>query len=150
MARAPGVRWTREHFLIALNLYCKLPFGKLHKGNPIIIDVAEKMGRTPSSLAMKLCNFASLDPVQQARGIRGLTGATVEDREMWNEFHERTTTLAPESEQLLHDLFTQDQNAELDFLHRDRVRVDRKPPLPPTGSTEMERTVRARRGQQFF
>ncbi len=150
MARAPGVRWTREHLLIALNLYCKLPFGKLHKGNPIIIDVAEKMGRTPSSLAMKLCNFASLDPVQQARGIRGLPGASAEDRGMWNEFHARTTTLAPESEQLLHDLFTKDQMAELDFLHRDKVRVDRKPSLPPSGPTETERTVRARRGQQFF
>ena len=63
MAKAPAVKWTREHFLIALNLYCKLPFGKLHNGNPIIMEVAEKMGRTPNSLAMKLCNFAALDPV---------------------------------------------------------------------------------------
>ena len=63
MAKAPAVKWTREHRLIALNLYCKLPFGKLHKDNPIIKEVAAKMGRTPSSLAMKLCNFASLDPV---------------------------------------------------------------------------------------
>jgi len=81
MAKAPNVPWTREHFLIALNLYCKLPFGKLHKGNPLIIEVAQKMGRTPSSLAMKLCNFASLDSVQQARGIKGLAGATKQDRE---------------------------------------------------------------------
>ena len=29
MSKAPGVKWTREHFLIALNLYCKLPFGQL-------------------------------------------------------------------------------------------------------------------------
>ena len=54
MAKASSVAWTREHFLIALNLYCKLPFGKLHKGNKLIIEVAQKMGRTPSSLAMKL------------------------------------------------------------------------------------------------
>jgi hypothetical protein len=44
MAKAPAVNWTREHFLIALNLYCKLPFGKLHKGNPIIMDTAARMG----------------------------------------------------------------------------------------------------------
>src|SRR5687768_1656515 len=105
MAKAPAVKWTREHFLMALNLYCKLPFGKLHKGNPIIIEVAGKMGRTPSSLGMKLCNFASLDPVQQARGIKGLQGATVEDRRMWAEFQGDLTTLAPASEQMLHDLF---------------------------------------------
>jgi len=35
----------------------------------MIIEVAQKLGRTPSSLAMKLCNFASIDPVQNARGI---------------------------------------------------------------------------------
>ena len=72
------MKWTREHLLIALNLYCKLPFGKLHKGNPIIVETALKMGRTPSSLAIKLCNLAHLDPVQRARGIKwrfaGLNG----------------------------------------------------------------------------
>ena len=76
MPRAPSVKWTRAHLLIALNLYCKLPFGRLHRNNPIIVQVAEKMGRTPNSLAMKLCNFASLDPVQKARGIKGLAGAS--------------------------------------------------------------------------
>jgi len=70
MPKAPSVKWTREHFLVALNLYCKLPFGKLYKGNPLIIEVAEKMGRTASSLAMKLSNFASLDPVLAASTVR--------------------------------------------------------------------------------
>jgi len=139
------VPWTREHFLIALNLYCKLPFGKLHKGNPIIIEVAQKMGRTPSSLAMKLCNFASLDPVQQARGKKGLPGATKRDREMWNEFQHGLNTLAPDSEQLLHDLFTEDENSEVDFLQRDKVKL-----ITPTGPTETQATVKVRRGQQFF
>lgn len=145
MAKAPPVKWTREHFLIALNLYCKLPFGKLHKGNPIIIETAEKLGRTPNSLAMKLCNFAALDPVQQARGIRGLPGATKQDREMWDEFHSHLSTLGTESEELLHDLFTHDETKEVDFLARDKVRL-----VAPTGPTESQATVKVRRGQQFF
>jgi len=41
---------TREHFLIALNLYCKLPFGRFDRTNRLVIEVAAKMGRTPSSL----------------------------------------------------------------------------------------------------
>ncbi|MGH8507071.1 MAG: HNH endonuclease [Stenotrophobium sp.] len=151
MVKSPNVPWTREHFLIALNLYCKLPFGKLHKGNPLIIEVAGKMGRTPSSLAMKLCNFASLDPVQQARGIKGLVGATRLDKEMWHSFQGQVETLASESEQLLHDLFTQDNNIELDFLRRDRVRLEPSRKLiAPTGPTEASVVVKARRGQQFF
>src|ERR1051325_4500660 len=151
MPKAPAVKWTREHFLIALNLYCKLPFGQLHRGNPIIREVAEKMGRTANSLAMKLCNFASLDPVQRARGIRGLPGATKQDRAMWAEFHQRLGMLAPESEEMLHDLFTRDDAKEVDFLERDRVRLERTRELViPTGPTEAQATVRVRRGQQFF
>jgi putative restriction endonuclease len=150
MPKAPAVKWTREHFLIALNLYCKLPFGKLHKGNPLIIDVAEKMGRTPSSLAMKLSNFASLDPVLAARGIKGLDGATKQDRAMWAEFRGDLATLAPESEELLHDLFTSDESKEVDFLQRDRVRLEPSTRIPPSGPTEKLSLVKQRRGQQFF
>ncbi len=145
MKRAAAVKWTREHFLVALNLYCKLPFGQLHRRNPIIVEAAAKMGRSANSLAMKLCNFASLDPVQQARGIRGLPGATKQDRAMWNEFHENLPVLAPESESLLHDLFTRDEAKEVDLLSRDKIRL-----VAPTGPTEATANVKVRRGQQFF
>ena len=144
MAKAAAVKWTREQFLIALNLYCKLPFGKLHKSNRIIVETAAKMGRTPNSLAMKLCNFASLDPVQR-RGVRGLPGATKQDKAMWIEFQAHTETLGVESEQLLHDLFTHDETKEVDLLTRDQVRL-----TAPDGPTEIQATVKVRRGQQFF
>jgi putative restriction endonuclease len=134
-----------------LNLYGKLPFGKFDKGNAVIIDVATRMGRTPSSLAMKLSNLASLDPVQQARGIRGLSGASKQDREMWNEFQSNLNDLGPESEQLLHDLFTTDNDREVDFLQRDKVRLERSRNLmAPSGPTEATANVKVRRGQQFF
>ena len=147
----PSERWTREETLIALNLYCKLPFGKLHRRNHIIIEVAEKMRRTPSSLAMKLCNFAALDPVQRARGIKGLSNASKQDRLVWDEFQLHVAELGTKSEQLLHDLFTQDDDKEVDFLSRDEVRLERPVNLvAPTGPTEGRATVRIRRGQQFF
>jgi hypothetical protein len=151
MAKSLSVKWTREHALIALNLYFKLPFGKFDEGNPVIVQVAQKMGRTPGSLAMKLSNLASLDPVQRARGIRGLSGASNQDRAMWTEFQEKIDTLGPESEQLLHDLFTSDNLKEVDFLQRGKVRLEpSKVPVAPTGPTEVRTTVKVRRGQQFF
>ncbi len=150
MDKAPSVKWTREHFLIALNLYGKLPFGKLHKGQPLIKEVAAKMGRTANSLAMKLCNFASLDPVLQARNIKGLPGATKQDRAMWLEFRTNTASLGVESETLLHDLFTKDEMTELDLLGRDRVRFEVPRFTTPVGPTEKLGTVKQRRGQQFF
>jgi hypothetical protein len=59
---AKGRTWSRDELVVAMNLYCKLPFGQLHQRNPVIIALAEKLGRTPGSVAMKLCNLASLDP----------------------------------------------------------------------------------------
>lgn len=145
MAKAPPVKWTREHTLIALNLYCKLPFSKFTNKNPIIIEVAAKMGRNTNSLAMKLCNFASLDPVHRARGVKGLEGASNQDKAMWKEFHENIPILGEQSEQLLHDLFTHDEAKEVDFLARDKVRL-----VAPSGPTETQATTKVRRGQQFF
>ncbi|NOS99202.1 MAG: HNH endonuclease [Phycisphaerales bacterium] len=151
MSGAPSVKWTREHSLIALNLYCKLPFGSFDRDNAVVKDVATRMGRTSNSLAMKLANLASLDPVQRARGIKGLQGASRQDRDMWREFHAELATLAPESEQLLHDLFTKDERREVDFLQRDKVRLEPSRRLSaPIGPTESTATVRVRRGQQFF
>jgi len=149
--RTPSVKWTREQTLIAINLYCKLPFGKLHKTNPIIVGVAEKMGRTASSLGMKLCNLASLDPVQKARGIAGLAGASRQDQEMWDEFQSNVKTLGPESEQLLDDLFNLDAEQEIDVQQHDQIQIQRSRQISkPSGSTERVATVRVRRGQQFF
>jgi putative restriction endonuclease len=148
--KSPQVKWTREHLLIALNVYRKLLFGQFDQRNPLVIQVATKMGRTPSSLAMKLSNLASLDPIQTARGIKGLTGASRQDRAMWDEFQSDLNRFGPESEQMLHDLFTKDDSAEVDFLQRDKVRLERPRLIAPSGPTEKEQTVRVRRGQQFF
>ncbi|MBU0754654.1 MAG: HNH endonuclease [Planctomycetes bacterium] len=150
MVHAPSVGWTREHLLMALNLYCKLPFGRLHRLNPIIIEVAGRMKRSPNSLAMKLCNFASLDPVQSARGIKGLPAVSKQDRLVWDEFQADPAKFGVESEELLHDLFTKDNNVELDFLHQDKVRVEPELRFTPAGPTETKAMVRIRRGQQFF
>ncbi len=42
--------------------------------------------RTPSAIAMRLSNFASLDPLLQERGIRGLAGISDDARRLWHEF----------------------------------------------------------------
>jgi putative restriction endonuclease len=151
MPKSPSVKWTREHLLIALNLYCKLPFGQLHRHNHIIIEVAAKMGRTASSLSMKLCNFAALDPIQKARGIRGLSGATKQDQAIWSEFKENISVLGPTSEQLLHDLLIQDQSKEVDLLESNKIQIKSSFQTERSDRpTESKVTVNARRGQQFF
>ena len=82
-----SIRWTKKQLKLAFNLYCQLPFGKLHKGNKEIIELAGLIGRSPSALAMKLCNIASLDPAITSSGRSGLGNASALDREVWDEFH---------------------------------------------------------------
>jgi putative restriction endonuclease len=137
-----GVPWTRAHLLAAMHLYCITPFGRLHEGNPAIIALAAAMGRTPGSLAMKLTNLASLDPAQQARGIKGLSGASAADRQIWDEFQADWNRLVDESATALEELG-----------HRIAVPLGRVGPPdepPPAGSTTRVTTVTARRGQDFF
>lgn len=77
--------WSRPELLVAFALYCQLPFGKLHARNPIIVECADAIGRSPSALAMKLANIASLDPSITRTGRTGLSGASASDRLMWEE-----------------------------------------------------------------
>jgi putative restriction endonuclease len=74
--------WTREEVLVAFNLYCRTPFGRLHARNPEIVRIANQLGRTPSALAMKCCNLASFDPVLRERGIKGLSKTSALDSEI--------------------------------------------------------------------
>lgn len=88
--------WTRDQLKLAFHYYCQTPFGKLHNRNPEIIELAHLIGRTPSALAMKLSNFASLDPSITDTGRSGLKGASNLDREIWNEFQSDWERLAVE------------------------------------------------------
>lgn len=97
-------RWSRKELLVAFNIYCKTPFGKLHSRNPEIVRVAAVLGRTPSSLAMKLVNFASLDPSITSTGRTGLGNASRADKAIWDEFNEDWESLAVESEFHLNNL----------------------------------------------
>jgi putative restriction endonuclease len=92
--------WTREEILLALNLYIKTPFGRLHKGNPDVIALAQVIGRTPSSVALKLVNLASLDPDLKARGIKGASNASKLDKAVWDEFFQQSEETYYESEVL--------------------------------------------------
>lgn len=93
--------WTREELILAFNLYLKLPFGKMHRSNPDIIHLAQLMDRTPSSVSMRLTNFAAVDPFHQARGIKGMTGGIKQVQPIWDEFNQNRDELLFQSEKIL-------------------------------------------------
>lgn len=132
--------WTREELILAMNLYCKLPFGRLHSRNPAVIGLAKLIGRTPSSVAYKLVNLASLDPSLQARGIKGASNASKLDKEIWEEFYHNWDILPYESEKLLAQ-FKNESLEEPSLI--DEVGY-------PTEGKTREQLVQARVNQNFF
>ena len=131
--------WTREELIVAINLYCKLPFGKLHKGNPEIILIANLLGRTPSSVAWKLVNFASFDPSLKARGIKGASNASNLDKQIWNEFYNNWESLSYESEKM----FAKLQNKSIEQT----INI---PEFELPEGKVREQVIKARVNQSFF
>jgi len=136
-------RWTRDELIPALSLYCRLPFGQLHASQPDIAAMAARMVRTPASVSMKLCNFASMDPELTARGIKGLEGASALDREVWDEFYGRWEVLA--------EAVSDEQETAFILLPASEGKKAKdRPALTPPTLTESRASVKVRRGQAFF
>ena len=131
--------WTKEQTIVALNLYCNIPFNKATNNNPQIIKVAKLLGRSASSVKMKVGNFGSFDPELKKRGIVGLANASKLDKEIWEYYSDKWDLLAYDSyliEQKLSSGTEKDKSiAEIDTF--------------PIG-IEQERIVRTRVNQQFF
>ena len=96
--------WTRQQLLVAFALYCRMPFGRLHAKNPEIVRIANAINRTPSALAMKLVNIASLDPEITDTGRSGLKNASTDDRAMWDEMQDDWGRFAVESDRATREL----------------------------------------------
>ncbi|MEQ9437919.1 MAG: HNH endonuclease [Cyclobacteriaceae bacterium] len=132
--------WTREELILAINLYCKIPFGKLHRGNPEIIKLSELIGRSANSVAFKLVNFASLDPSLQARGIKGAANVSKLDKVIWDEFYNNWEELPYQSEKL---------RAEFENIPIEQLSQIEENELPVEGKVR-EQTVKVRVNQSFF
>jgi len=132
--------WSREESIIAFNLYCKIPFTKIYYKHPDIIALARLLRRTPSAVALKLVNYARLDPDLQKRNISGMKHGSKRDEEIWNEFYGNSEALAYESEVLLagykKELVEKTAHIDIDDL--------------PAEGKEREALIKTRVNQSFF
>jgi putative restriction endonuclease len=143
---SPGKRWSEDETKLALYLYFQLPFGQLHSGNPEIQKLAGTLGRTNSSVAMKLCNFASLDPKITSSGRKGLQGASAQDRKVWAQFNDDWTGQVEDVERVWNVSNEEEGDEPL------RLRDNATPFAfePYDGPSVTEATIRRRVGQGFF
>ena len=130
--------WTRQELIIAFNLYCKLSFGQYHQSNKEIIELSKILHRTPSSVSLKLCNFARFDPALRKRGLKGMMHGSKLDEVVWNEFNNNWDELAYQSEVALAELKGQAKGNLMSHIEE----------LPE--GKERAAVVKARVNQSFF
>jgi hypothetical protein len=143
-----GDDWSRDETILALYLYCQIPFSKTKAGNPEVIKLAALLGRTPASIARKLGNFGAFDPLLAKQGISGLTHTGKAARLIWEEFNNRWEALVEQSGLLLASLA---QGAPR--LENPRMTVGPSEETiiaPPDGPSERIARVSVRLFQSFF
>lgn len=135
-----GSPWSKDELILALYLYCQIPFARTKVSNKEVIRLAKLLGRTPSSVARKLGNFGAFDPLLAERAIGGLPHASKLDRQVWNEFLGQWDNLVRESRRLL------------ELKKADFVEPSEQAPIIslPEGPTEKAATVLVRLYQSFF
>lgn len=133
--------WTKDELILAFALYLKLPFGKMHRNTPEIIELAGIINRTPSAVAMRLTNFASLDPYHLERGVKGLTGGISICQPIWDEFIHNKEELIYKSELLLAERQNQPIEQKYARILQDTIELK--------GQTK-ERLVKTRVNQSVF
>jgi len=135
-----GTLWTREELILALDLYCRIPFKKTKANNPEVVQLAELLKRSPASVARKLGNFGSFDPALRQQQVTGLVHTGKLDREIWDEFNNDWNRLVLEARRLRDML---EYARQLPEATGDEIEL-------PQGASEREAVRRTRVHQTFF
>lgn len=143
-----GTDWSHDDLVLALYLYCQIPFAQTKASNAEVIQLARFLGRTPSSVARKLGNFGAFDPLLAQKGIVGLSHYSKGDKQVWKEFYQRWDALVEKVQRLLAE-----RSEKAPFVAVPEVEST-APLLPdlsfPTGPTVQPRLVLTRLCQSFF
>lgn len=129
---AAGKPWTRPELMLAIELYCRTPFGRIHQRNPEIIALATALDRTPGSVGLKMVNFAALDETIEQKGMSNVSNA---DREIWSEFFQAPAAFLDRVESVRQTEYSLPEPVER-FELREGI--------------DVEYTAKGRRNQDFF
>lgn len=135
-----GIDWTHEEHMLAFHLYNDIPFGTIHTKNPKLVWLAALLGRKVDSISMKLGNLARLDPIHQARGVKGLQRGAKGEKVVWEEFTSNPETFVLRAEEALAARFGGNLAEVADIETND---------LPKAG-LERDAIIKIRVNQSFF
>src|SRR5438034_11705761 len=87
-----GAKWSKEEMILALALY-KTPGVLPDKKHPKVIELSKLIGRTRSSVSLRLANFRAIE----SEGVHGMSHSPLLAREVWQEFQSRKQMLDEEA-----------------------------------------------------
>lgn len=127
----PRRLWTREELILTLSVYFQLPFGRLNHSTPEVRELAQLIGRTENSAALRLVNFAACDPYIINSGRTGMVSGRTVCMPIWEEFYNDRERLFSEAQvikaSLLHKSVEETlQLTDNDLEGRERTTVIRQ------------------------
>lgn len=104
--------WTDDEMILVLDLYFKLPFGRLNRRTHEVKELAKLIRRTDSSVAFRLVNYAACDPYILETGRHGMDAGRGKCLPYWNEYAHKKELLflkAQEIKARLHNITLEEQ-----------------------------------------
>lgn len=110
------MEWSREQEIVALYMYCLIPFNKVSGNNPHIAKMAKIIGRpNANSLKAKIGNFGKFDTNLVAVGLGHSSHL---DEEIWNEYNGRWQDLEVDALKLIEKFqhINHEEQTEIPFI----------------------------------
>ncbi len=140
-------KWSREEFMLVMNLYSKLRYGQFNYRNIEIIKLSKLIGKTPGAVAFKLVHLSRQDPKHKDR-VKGLANPGKNAIEMYNDFTSNWDEMFYQSEVLLAKY--QDKTIEELALNKNEIEEIEKDILIGKEGTDIQRLVKTRVNQSLF
>ena len=96
--------WERKELILALSVYFQLPFGRLNRSTPEVMELARLLGRTSNSAVLRLVNFAACDPYIINSGRTGMPAGIPVCKPIWDEYANDKERLFLEAQQIRAEL----------------------------------------------
>lgn len=121
--------WTDDEMILALALYFKLPYHRLNRSTPEVKKLAEIIGRSNNSVAIRLVNYAACDPVLTSQGKVGMTAGINKCMPYWERYANNKEELFWTEQQIISKLSGKpidaqiDQTSQQDLIGKEREAV---------------------------
>lgn len=140
-------KWSKEEFMLIMNLYIKLRYGQFNYRNNEVIKLAELIGKTPGAVAFKLVHLSRQDPKHKDR-VKGLANPGKNAMEIYNEFINNWDEMFYQSEVLLAKY--QNKKIEEIALEQYEIQEFEKDILSGKEGKDVERILKSRVNHSLF